>query len=71
MMKDQKEYCVHNLVVSVLEKMHKQSPKKPESEIAAEFMASTTYKKLIDLKTRLWAEGPDYILDMYMHECTQ
>lgn len=64
----QKEYCIHNLAVAVVNSLKEKMPDKKDPELMAMFCKSKTYKLLSDVSTRLWAEGPDYILDMYLNE---
>lgn len=66
--KKQKEYCIHNLSAMVLEIMREKDPEKDISQLSSEFFSSKTYEKLSDVRTRLWAEGPDFIHDMYVEE---
>ncbi len=68
MTKQQKDYCVNNLAMMVVEKLMRAHPDLSASDCAAMFMGSDTYAKLADHKTRLWAEGPDFILDLYEDE---
>lgn len=63
----QKQYCMHNLVVMCIETLLKYT-NKSEYELISEFSSSQTFEKLYDSKTRLWAEGPDYILSLYGKE---
>lgn len=65
---ERKEYCMHNLASQVIEKLVMEYPQKKEEDLVADFTQSNTYKKLFDEKTRLWAEGPDYILNLYYEE---
>lgn len=63
-----KEYCMHNLVSMVVESLSEEYPSTPKNQHLLDFSKSKTYAKLYDPKTRLWAEGPDYILGLYAKE---
>lgn len=64
----QKEYCVHNLAAMVLNKICQSNKGLSYSEAAESFFSSLTYAALINPKTYLWAEGPDYILGLFEEE---
>lgn len=64
----QKDYCVNNLTALIVNTLSKEIPEGNNIEIAADFMSSHTYELLVDHKTRLWAEGPDYIIEWYKEE---
>lgn len=66
--KEIKEYCMHNLVSMVVEKLHAHYPQYSEIDLISEFSQSRTYALLFDLETGLWKEGPDYILSLYTKE---
>ena len=65
--KAQKEYCMHNLASSVIQRLEYEDGKTP-AIAAAMFMQSKTYVKLLDPGTGLWAEGADYIFDLFKSE---
>lgn len=65
---ERKQYCMHNLLSMVMEKLIIVFPHEKEEDLMADFTQSDTYRKLLDEKTRLWAEGPDYILNLYYEE---
>ena len=62
-----KEFCMHNLVSMATEIMT-QNTNISAVSFLEEFSKSKTYAKLYDPKTRLWAEGPNYILGLYAEE---
>jgi len=68
MRNDQKEYCANNLVARIIEILSEEQPDKSMAEIVSSFMESKTYSLLMDFSTRLWAEGPDYIIEIYKRE---
>lgn len=63
-----KEYCMHNLVSMIVEILAEEHSSTPINQHLIDFSQSKTYAKLYDYKTRLWAEGPDYILGLYAEE---
>jgi len=63
-----KEFCAHNLVAIIISDMKEYFPDKDENQILSDFTSSKTYSQLFNIETGLWAEGPDYILDMYFEE---
>lgn len=63
-----KEFCAHNLVAMIIQDMKENFPDMGENQILAEFTSSKTYSDLFRLETGLWAEGPDYIMNMYFEE---
>lgn len=68
MTRNQKDYCINNLASLVIDKLGRENPGKGNIELTAEFMSSHTYELLADYETRLWAEGPDYIIELYKEE---
>ncbi len=64
----QKEYCMHNLVSMIVESLSEEYPNVSPNKLLADFSQSETYAKLYNPKTRLWAEGPDYVLGLYAEE---
>lgn len=66
--KEVKEFCAHNLTAMVIHDIKEYCPNTSESQILSDFTASKTYAKLFREETGLWAEGPDYIIDMYFEE---
>ena len=66
--KEIKEYCMHNLVSMVVEKLHARYPQNSEIDLMCEFSQSKTYALLFEPETGLWKEGPDYILSLYTKE---
>lgn len=66
--KASKAYCAHNLVVMVINTLHTLYPDISNESLLSEFSQSKTYSLLYDFNTRLWAEGPDYILGLYAQE---
>ena len=63
-----KEFCAHNLVAIIIIDMKDHLGETDTEKLLADFTASETYSELFRLETGLWAEGPDYIMDMYLEE---
>lgn len=66
--KEAKEFCAHNLVSMVISDIKEYFPNTPENQILSDFTSSKTYSELFREETGLWAEGPDYIINMYLEE---
>lgn len=64
--RDEKLYCVHNLISMVVENLHSLYPNLSEDEIMIKFTQSKTHGALLDLDTGLWKEGPDYIIGLLL-----
>lgn len=52
----------------VVETIRYDKPDLTSDEILDKSTKSKTYQLLCDIKTGLWTEGPDYIIDMYQKE---
>ena len=59
MKKEDKIYCINNLSSAVISNLLTRFPKQDCIELFMSFYSSNTYKKLCDIETGLWAEGPD------------
>lgn len=66
--KEGKEHCIHNLVTEVIDSLSEYFPNIPINNLMFEFTKSNTYALLCNIKTGMWMEGPDYILDWYIKE---
>lgn len=66
--KKAKELCAHNLVSMATHDMKEYFPDTPDNQILSDFTSSKTYSELFREETGLWAEGPDYIINMYLEE---
>lgn len=66
--KEVKEFCAHNLVAIIAQDIKKYLPNIDDTEFLADFTSSKTYTQLFDEETRLWAEGSDYIMNLYFEE---
>ena len=65
---EKKEFCAHNLVAMIMQDIKEYFSDVDDIELIARFTSSKTYTQLFRLETGLWAEGPDYILNMYFEE---
>lgn len=63
-----KEFCAHNLVAIIMQDVKEYIKGMTDEEIMADFTASKTYSELFRENTGLWAEGSDYILNLYLEE---
>lgn len=66
--KEVKEFCAHNLVAIIMQDIKEYLPDTDENQIMADFTSSKTYTQLFNEETRLWAEGSDYIMNLYFEE---
>lgn len=66
--KEIKEYCMHNLVAMVINKLCMCNSKYSEIDLISNFSQSRTYALLFDSETGLWKGGPDYIISLYEKE---
>lgn len=66
--KEVKEFCAHNLVSIIIQDIKEYFPNTDENQILSDFTASKTYTQLFREETGLWAEGSDYIMNMYLEE---
>lgn len=66
--KEVKEFCAHNLVAIIMQDIKKYLPDVDDNQIIADFTSSKTYTQLFDEETGLWAEGSDYIMNLYFEE---
>ena len=53
------------MMIDTIQMFH---PDISRNEFISEFTKSDTCRLLYDLKTRLWAEGPNYIIGLYEEE---
>ena len=64
-----KEFCAHNLVCMIVTDMQKRYFSDTDTnELLSDFSSSETYNLLFDMKTGLWSEGSDYVMNMYFEE---
>lgn len=65
--KEKMDYTIDVLVTMVVEELAKELKKEPK-EILVEFVLSKTGQALYAEHTKLWCNGPSYIVDMFMEE---
>lgn len=65
--KDRIDYTIDILITMVVEEIVEDTGK-PAKDILSDFMLSKTGKALYDENTKLWCNGPSYIVDMYKEE---
>ena len=63
-----KEFCAHNLVAIIMQDIKDYFKNMTDEELLSDFTSSKTYSELFKEKNGLWAEGPDYILNLYLEE---
>lgn len=64
MKKETRDYAIDLLTAMVVENRAEKENRKFD-EVFREFRRSRTYRTLLDYKTGLWMNGPDYISDEY------
>ena len=64
---EQKKYAIDLLVTMVAEELAEKQ-KVDAAKALSEFIASETGKLLYDEESKLWWNGPSYIVDMYLKE---
>ena len=65
--KDRLDYTVDALISMVVTELAEEL-KQDEKTILEEFIVSNTGKALYDSDTKLWCNGPSYIVEMYKEE---
>lgn len=65
--KQQTDFTIDILASMVIYELASESGKKTE-DVFKEFYASKTCKALYDESSKLWWNGPSYIVDMYKEE---
>jgi len=65
--KEKMGYTIDILVSMVVDEVAEMKGK-DRNEILPEFVVSKTGKALYDESTKLWCNGPSYIVDMYFDE---
>lgn len=65
--KQQTDFAIDTLASMVIYELSEESGKNIE-DIFSEFYDSKTCKALYDERTKLWWNGPSYIVDMYKEE---
>ena len=65
--KEKMDYTIDILVSMIVDEIA-ETIGKDRNEILPEFVVSKTGKALYDESTKLWCNGPSYIVDMYLEE---
>lgn len=65
--KEKMDYTIDVLVAMIVDEIAELNGK-DRNEILPEFIFSKTGKALYDISTKLWCNGPSYIVDMYLEE---
>ena len=65
--KEKMDFTIDLLITMVVEEIADETGKERKS-VLADFLCSKTGKALYDKETRLWCNGPSYIVDLYMEE---
>lgn len=65
--KEKMDYTIDILVSMIVDEIAETTGRE-RNEILPEFIVSKTGKALYDESTKLWCNGPSYIVDMYLEE---
>ena len=65
--KEKMDFTIDVLVTMIVDELA-ETTGKDRNEILPEFVVSKTGKALYDISTKLWCNGPSYIVDMYLDE---
>ena len=65
--KDRIDYTIDILITMIVEEIVEDTGKAAK-DVLSDFMLSKTGKVLYDENTKLWCNGPSYIVDMYKEE---
>ena len=65
--KEKMNYTIDLLITMVTEEISEETGK-DRKEILTDFLCSKTGKALYDPATRLWCNGPSYIVELYKEE---
>ncbi len=65
--KEKMDYTIDVLVTMIVDELA-DTTGRDRNEILPEFVVSKTGKALYDISSRLWCNGPSYIVDMYLEE---
>ena len=65
--KEKMDFTIDLLITMVVVEIADETGKERKS-VLADFLCSKTGKALYDKETRLWCNGPSYIVDLYMEE---
>ncbi len=65
--KEKMDFTIDLLITMVVQEIAEELGK-DSKEVLEEFLCSNTCKALYDKETRLWCNGPSYIVELYMEE---
>ena len=65
--KEKMDFTIDVLVTMIVDELA-ETTRKDRNEILPEFVVSKTGRALYDISTKLWCNGPSYIVDMYLDE---
>lgn len=65
--KERMDYTIDLLITMIVEEIVENTGR-DSKDVLADFILSKTGKALYDESTKLWCNGPSYIVDMYMEE---
>ena len=65
--KEKIDYTIDLLITMVTDEIAEETGK-DRKEVLTDFLCSRTGKALYDEKTKLWCNGPSYIVELYMEE---
>lgn len=65
--KEKMDYTIDLLITMVIDEIAEETGK-DRKEVLTDFLCSKTGKALYDEETRLWCNGPSYIVELYMEE---
>lgn len=65
--KEKMDFTIDVLVTMIVDELA-ETTGKDRNEILPEFVVSKTGRALYDISTKLWCNGPSYIVDMYLDE---
>ena len=65
--KEKMDYTIDLLITMVTEEIAEETGK-DRKDVLTDFLCSKTGKAVSDEKTKLWGNGPSYIVELYMEE---
>lgn len=65
---EQFDFCVSNLIAMCVETLQQEYPTKSKVDLLYWFTSSDLCEKLLNRKTGLWKEGPNYLLSLFSKE---
>lgn len=68
--KERMDYTIDLLITMAVEEISEDTGRNTK-EVLAEFLCSKTGRALYDTSTKLWCNGPSYIVELYMEEISE